>query len=848
MSMPEMVTLTIDGRTATVPKGTLLVEAARTVGIEIPVFCYHPKLDPAGVCRMCLVQIEKFPRPVTACTAVVGEGMVVHTQSELAQTVQQGVLEFLLLNHPLDCPVCDKGGECPLQDNTLHHGPGQSRNHEPKLRKHKAVELGPFIVLDQERCILCRRCTRFDDEIAAEGNLIIGERGHENVVTTLEGRPYDSYFGGNTIELCPVGALTAELYRFKSRPWDLSRTPAVCTGCSVGCNVELHFRHGEFVRVVSRENPETDGGWICDRGRFNYLYANDPTKPAPSGRGGFTAPHPQRLSEPLVRKDGQLVPVTWTEALQTIASRMNALKQRHGGSAIGVIGGGRLTLQEGYLLQKLARAVFSTHNVDHRVAGQAAAALAAFPGRQTDINTADAILVVDLLPAERAPVLDLRVRRAIERRRARLVSIGAATPQYRTRTGRLQVRPGDTAAALAAVAAELASRAGDKKAKLPELPAGVEAAAVQQIAGMLAGAARTVVLWGGEDPAAGQALLGLLSLVNAPKEGRTAHLLIPGEQSGSRGAAAMGCLPGYLPGYKPVSAPAHRQPYEKAWGVKLSDTPGLDTPGMLAAAAEGRIKALYLAGANLALTWPDGPAARAALNAVDFLVVQDLFLTETAQLADVVLPAAAFPAKTGHMAALDGLVQQHRADPAMHAGGQSRPDAAVFGAVSLAMTAVHLKHTDREVGRELESLVGVNLQDGLLLPGAPVELLEQAAASWPAPRHGGAETADGELDLVPVERLYSGGGTAAHDPGVADARPEAAAVFHPADLKQFGLAEGDPVRLSAGDAALDLVARGDKRVRPGSVQVPRGLPEAPANRLGPAVRVTVARRVAEVVG
>ncbi|HWI53469.1 MAG TPA: 2Fe-2S iron-sulfur cluster-binding protein, partial [Symbiobacteriaceae bacterium] len=229
----QLVTLTIDGRTVQVPKGTNLVEAAKKVGIEIPVFCYHPKLDPAGVCRMCLVQVEKIPKPQAACTTPVAEGMVVTTNTPVIQSLRKGALEFLLINHPLDCPVCDKGGECDLQDLTFAHGPSTSRMQDAKILKNKAQDLGNFIVLDNERCILCRRCVRFDNEVATEGNLIIEERAHFNTVTTMEGERYDSYFSGNTIEICPVGALTSELYRFKARPWDLAKVESVCSMCSV---------------------------------------------------------------------------------------------------------------------------------------------------------------------------------------------------------------------------------------------------------------------------------------------------------------------------------------------------------------------------------------------------------------------------------------------------------------------------------------------------------------------------------------------------------------------------------------------------------------------------------------
>src|SRR6476660_7651838 len=267
----DSVTLTIDGQQLSAPKGTLLVEAARLIDLEIPIFCYHPKLKPVGACRMCLVQIEKLPRLQTACTTPVAADMIVHTTTPEVVAAQNGVLELLLANHPLDCPICDKGGECPLQDNTFTFGPGASRFSEEKRHKDKAYPLGERIVLDRERCIMCYRCVRFHQEITGDESLAALDRGSHTEIGTLPGESYDSIFSGNTVELCPVGALTSRQYRFKARPWDLVRTASVCSGCAVGCNVEVHSRTERVLRLVSNENPDVDGGWLCDRGRFDTI-------------------------------------------------------------------------------------------------------------------------------------------------------------------------------------------------------------------------------------------------------------------------------------------------------------------------------------------------------------------------------------------------------------------------------------------------------------------------------------------------------------------------------------------------------------------------------------------------
>ncbi|BDG59454.1 NADH-quinone oxidoreductase subunit NuoG [Caldinitratiruptor microaerophilus] len=813
----ERVTVTIDGRTVQVPKGTLIIHAARQAGVEIPFFCYHPQMEPAGVCRMCLVQVEKMPKPVTACNTPVADGMVVYTQNDNVKGYQEGVLEFLLLHHPLDCPVCDKGGECQLQDLTFAYGKGTSRLLDPKQHKPKAVNLGPFIVLDEERCILCRRCVRYDDEIAVENQLVIEERGHDNLITTAAGLPYEHPFTGNVIDMCPVGALTSDLYRFKSRPWDLSKVESVCTGCSLACRVRLDFRHGRLLRVVTVD-ATNEGQWICDRGRFGYQYVH-------SG---------ERVTQPLVRRDGRLVPVTWGEALAEAARRLGEIQAAHGAGAIGFIGGGRLTIEEAYLLQKFARAVVGTNNVDHRVTGQVTAGLAAFPGRLADLRDADVYLLVDVLPAEKAPVMDLPIRQALRRRRARLVSIGPATPKYRYRHGRIAVRPGQTAAVLEALARAVR---GQVPAGVPE---GVAPEAVEETAKLLTGARKIAAVWGGEGAAAGKALLGLLQALHSPKDGRTVHLLIPGEQNQSRAAAAAGVLPGYLPGFRSVQAGPTRDAVQRLWGRPVPQAAGLDTGAMLAAAARGELKALYLVGANPALTWPDGRLAREALERADLVIVHELFLTETARMAHIVFPAAPFTAKAGHYAALDGEVRP-QAPAAQQAGGQAQPDGAILAALAREM-GVAFKAGPREVAAELEQLLG-GIRPGAVLPGAPAEILDRPF--YEAPEAGAGE-AGHTLAVVPVDRLFAGGGTVAFDEGVARVANRAQALLHPDDLARLGLAEGAPVRLEAGGEAIELTAVADDRVIPGTVQVPRHLPEAPVNRLGPGARVTVSRAAVEV--
>jgi NADH-quinone oxidoreductase subunit G len=447
----DTVNLTIDGKTLTAPKGMLLVEAAKLVGLDIPIFCYHPKLKPVGACRMCLVQIEKLPRLQTACTTPVAADMIVHTDTPEVVAAQNGVLELMLANHPLDCPICDKGGECPLQDNTFAHGPGFSRFTEEKRHKDKAFPLGDRIILDRERCIMCYRCVRFHQEIPGDEALAAVERGAESEIATLNGEPYDSIFAGNTIELCPVGALTSRQYRFKARPWDLVRTPSVCNGCAVGCNIEVHSRTETVLRLVSRDNPAIDDGWLCDRGRFDSI----PT------------PQAGRPTRPMLRQhNGALTPVTWDEALVKAAAML-----AEGG---GVAASADLSNEAFWLLQRLAPGV--------RAALLPATAAETWPVEGSILNLArcKSIVLVGLDAWNELPVLALTIRKAVQAG-ARLVVLGQDNGLFRNTAHWLQGDP------LSLVDLLLdALRGGASTGKLSGIAAAAEALRGVQPAALLA--------------------------------------------------------------------------------------------------------------------------------------------------------------------------------------------------------------------------------------------------------------------------------------------------------------------------------------------------------------------------
>ena len=407
------ITFTIDGREVQAPENAMLVDAAKHGDVEIPVFCYEPKLgNPVGACRMCLVEIEGIPKLQTGCSTPVKDGMVVHTQTERVKSTQKSVVEFLLINHPLDCPVCDKGGECPLQDITFGWGAGISRFVEPKRHFVKPLELSPLIAIDRERCILCYRCVRFSQEVSEDYQLVLLERGAHSFVATFDGHPYVAPFSGNIVELCPVGALTSRAYRFRARPWDVENAGSVCTLCPAQCNVTLTVRDERVMRVLARDHAEVDDGWLCDAGRFAY-----PALGGPTAAGG--AP---RVTEPLIRDGGELRPVSWERALREAASGLERAGER-----TGAIVGGDATNEEGLLLARLMREGLRSPHLDSRPAGTLPLELhralsdPRVQAKVSDLEFAHAVLVLDADPITDAPILDLRLRKGVRRHGMKLV-------------------------------------------------------------------------------------------------------------------------------------------------------------------------------------------------------------------------------------------------------------------------------------------------------------------------------------------------------------------------------------------------------------------------------------------
>ena len=484
--MSDQVTLTIDGTPVTVPKGTLLVEAAKSVATDVPVYCYHPKLGPAGLCRICLVEIEKMPKLQIACNTAVTEGMVVHTYGQKVEDGRRAVMEFLLVNHPLDCPICDKGGECDLQDFSMAYGQGASRLGEPKSKKPKAIDLGPTIVLDDERCIVCQRCSRFDEIVTNERSLVVKDRGQRDVIATASGEPYRSNFSGNVTELCPVGALTSKTYRFRSRPWDNRRTRSTCTQCAVGCQINVDERYGDVQRTMSVPTDDAvSDGWLCDRGRYNL--------------GFLTNEH--RIASPLLRSGGEFVQIAWDDAIELWATKIREAIAAGGSQSVAVLGGGRLLNEELVLLARTFGSLGVT-NVDWRAGRQRQATPGRFSGSYVDLENAQAIVSFGRPAAQTAPVLDLRIRKAVTRNGARYVNVGVHASE-----------------------SFVAARDG---------------ATPDEARDLIRDARRVAILWDGIDLAVGARAAALADDLAAA--GVAVSTFVAGEQSNARGAEALGLL------------------------------------------------------------------------------------------------------------------------------------------------------------------------------------------------------------------------------------------------------------------------------------------------------------------
>ena len=724
MADSKDVTLKIDDREVTVPPGTLVIEAARRMGIEVPAFCYFPGLSLQAACRMCLVEVEKAPKLQTACTLVAAPGMVVRTSTPQVHEARKGMLEFLLANHPLDCPVCDKGGECELQDMVFTYGADRSRFNEEK-RHQPEQKWSEAVYYDAPRCILCFRCVRVCDEGMDVKALGVGQRGSLSTIIPNGEDHLDCEECGMCIDICPVGALTSGTYRYKTRPWEMKYVSTVCTHCSNGCKTTLSVRNNEILRANNRDLSGFNGDFLCAKGRFGF---------------DFTTHH-ERLKLPLVRRDGKLVPSSWEDALAEVAKRLAAVHKANGADSIGFIGSNRTTNEENYLLGRIARAAIGTNNIDHHRTADYASLVASLgegageaSATMRQLYEADAVLLIGHDPSEQSPLVAWQIRTAIRHRGVRLYIINSKSIKLlRKARGFAEVPEGGEASAVRWLAGGNTQLDGGTIERLSSLKASLEKES------------NVVIVFGAE--LTGAAVRDLAKFGYA-LPGRTRYMAL-GDYANSRGAADMGLLPDMLPGYLPIADKKAREKFGTTWGASLPEKAGLDARGMLRAAANGQLHALYVVGANPVKTF-GVPGATERLGKLDFLVVQDLFLTETAQIADIVLPAASAYEKNGTMTNTSGEVQLVRKGGDVM-GTRTDFDILRFLSFQLAQQglgkAIALRNPEAAFDEIRQSVPGYNLT-------MPTLLLGEAERTSPV------STANGNANFdVPVGAIFSSNDT-----------------------------------------------------------------------------------------
>jgi NADH-quinone oxidoreductase subunit G len=847
----------IDGRSVRADDGELIIAAAERAGVFIPRFCYHPRMKPVGMCRMCLVEVSG-PRGATlqpACFVAVSDGQEISTASPAARKAQEGVLEFLLVNHPLDCPVCDKGGECPLQDQAVSHGPGESRFQEEKRHWAKPIALGPLTLLDRERCIQCARCTRFAEEIAGEPLIDFYSRGDRIEVAVFPERPFTSYFSGNTVQICPVGALTSVPYRFKSRPWDLEQVESTCTYCSVGCRIAVQSSAGSLVRYLGIDSEPVNQSWLCDRGRYGFEATSSP----------------DRLTTPLLRRDGDLVGVSWNEALRVVTKALSD-------GPVGIIGGARLANEDAYAWSKLARTVIGTDNIDAQLGDGLPAELVLSLPRATitEACSAKALILLAGDLREDLPVLYLRLRTAAAHDGVPIIDCSPLHTSFAEVASPVTYRPGETVALARGLVGAGVS-------------ADVPGATAEQLSRALA--ILRPALEASPDGSGIVVVLGRGSLTESPQQLAAAAGVLAEAWPGARflpalrranvlGALDMGLAPGVLPGR--VSLEGGRDWYSAKWGW-LPATRGLDTTGMLEAAANGEIGTLVLLGADPLGDFPDRNLATRALETVRFLVAVDTLPSSSTLLADVVLPAATSVERTGTTTNIEGRVS--RLAQKLVAPGLARADWVIASEIADMLGAdlgfEHIEDIWEEIERVAPAHFGCTLialasqeaGDGIVVPvrvtavtprriepidpmatpgitsveeqGAPlysgaVTVPPEAAATTsdsvgrrrPAPMTmtAGQFTAPGSpprdgyaFRLVTRRSLYDYGTLVQGSSSLAPLVPSQALRLRTKEIEQLGVREGDAVRVHNAAAELVVPVIADDTLPAGVTVLPVGV-------------------------
>ncbi len=767
---PNAVTISINGKNVAARKGELIIAAADRTDEYIPRFCYHPRMEPVGMCRQCLVEVEgpRGPMMVVSCMTPVADGQVVRTNTDQVKRAHEGILELLLANHPLDCPVCDKGGECPLQDQAFSHGPGESRYVEEKRHYEKPIAISDLVFLDRERCILCDRCTRFADEVAGDPLISFTHRGNNTQVLTFPDEPFASYFSGNTVQICPVGALTAQPYRFKARPWDLEQRESTCTTCSVGCRTVVQSSRDELVRYQGVDSDPVNWGWLCDRGRFNFQSVNSE----------------ERLTTPLVKKGESFEPAAWSTVLDDVA---RTLRHASAGS-IAILGGARGTNEDAFMWAQLADALGVSLR-DAQLGDGLPASIYNYPAATID-DACSAPTIILLSPdlKEELPVLYLRVRDAAQKKRSRIIEFSPRTSgltKYAWKS--IQSEPGRQLDAV-----RTALKDSDIIAQLAKGPVVV-----------IAGRANL-------SESADVTMACVDELVS-----NVAHTsVLPVLRRGNvRGALALGLAP----------------------------RDGQDAAHILQSAADGKVECLILLGSDPLVDFPDAQLARRALAGARQVIAIDTFLTESAQKAHVVLPAAAYGEKDGTTTNLEGRVTN--VVQKITARGTSRPDWMI--AAELAVAAGHnlgvltLADVQSRIAAEVPGFDGISVPVAVRRNGIVVNPPALAPLHVSDVSVGDRNAYD--FRLVSARKMYDNATSTAMSPSLSGLASEGAAFVHPLDAERAGSSDGSIVRISSSTGSVTVTLRTSDAVSRGTVYVP-------FNHVGADVRdlVTVGSIVTDV--
>lgn len=822
-----MITVTINNKEIKLEKPVTILEAARSAGIKIPTLCYHEQLEKYGGCRLCLVEVEKMPRLQTACTLMVTDGMIVRTETEGIAEVRRGILEFLLINHPLDCPYCDKAGECELQDLVEKYGPAKGRYKEQKRRVTESLE-DPVIVRNMERCIVCTRCVRMCEGVQGASAIAVINRGGHSHVEPFSGGRYDCEYCGNCVSVCPVGAIMSRLHRHSYRPWQVKEEiETVCPYCAVGCTVVAQVRDDVIKRVVPKIGSAVNNGMLCSRGRFGYEFVGSK----------------ERLTSPLIRKNGVLEPATWEEAISLVASKLTDIKAKSGGDAIGGIASPRCTNEDNYVFQKFMRTTIGTNNID-------STARMGFAGAQAFIENifgqgataniisglanSDTVLVIGGDPTTINPILGLQVR-ACSRKGGNILTVGDVKGLGYFNPVKVDPLLYTEEVLLEGIVTLLMSKKGlpganpQLEAKIKDISTsaddvekkcGVPSGDLTGFVEILAASATPALLIGKEivqSSGASYKLL-LLSAINYLANGR---IYLLSERSNEQGLLDMGCAPDLLPGYRPVAYAEFRKRYENSWNAEINDKAGLTIFGMMEAAANGSLKALYVMGENPVFNLPDSNKVAAALRNLEFLVVQDIFMTETAKLADVVLPSLSWAEKDGTFTNMERRIQRVR--KAVHRAGME--DWKIIADVSGNMGG-KLDYPDTEsVFREIadvsplhRNLTYTDMKDGHAIYPYKGEPLRDVMEDIQISKSRDISVRD-KLYLRVERPLFHSGTLSTKAPALVKIYPEAVVRLSADTAALLSMKDGDIARISTKAGTLELPVSIDKAVGPSVVML-----------------------------